>query len=938
MVMMQRGILFLFFMFALTVQPTFAWAEDLLGGKWVGTYSCAGNQGARLEIELVDRPASMVEGVFAFEVNGQSGSYRVAGRLLPDGTFTLVPREWIERPPGFAALAAEGRLNPNGRVIEGSLTPCGMSKFVVTRDAPVETGDMASSTPEPLAGGAFAGVWQGGIQCRQNRRGKVEVYPLRLAIYSDGDGSGALASLRVWEKLGSGGGAAVDQQIVLSGTETAGTLRLSRNAPINLISRRTNLASLELTPSGKDRLSGSVRLATCETVELQREGANKPVELRAEQAGAWVNAASVGSKNAVSLHVAAGREPFAELRASYPLDRPEPQRDVLRLMLAPVVATDRSVVWVPVNARQATGVFAGVSNVVHVLSSAQAFVMSQQPDGNVLLEAATRGPGLDLALADPARERVQNGVLRLSMVRADAAGAVVGSGPATPPVRFQATIGGLVAAAPSREAQCKVLEEWLAPYSAGVDMQRQSIDVILGELAPAFDDAAFQPVFGVPFLLTSQAERTELARFMNESCQRAEGMRLVGSVGDWVFRSQNGFAKFAAMVTNKTDTLAWLNRSQEEISSLSSTDESIERIAALRRETETRRSDLNKDDYRDFRAALDTREAELRAGIFLIQAQALPNSGFEQGALSGVLRLMEKMERSGLSSELLRPAREIAREQAAAILDIPVAAAGALAAQLPGTLDGLQQGQQALNVFSPYRAQMERYFGTLDGTGRLRPLYARLAKLRTDPAVVAEFRALLEGLEPAAGVSPADRIWQVAGMYLAKEDLTSAPDMSDAVFRSIDLVELRAVEIVDRSGQVSVHEPTANEIARFALQRVRNYNEGMAQQEEVCLSGKFTDSVQALICLYNPAVWTGKTGFRANLLRVEKIGCREDQPEQQYTCNFSQTIDIDIPGGEAFGSSTLGRLARDLGSQSASETRFIRQADGGWTGITEIEN
>jgi len=103
--------------------PALARAQMTLGGSWSGDYSCSGTSGGLLTIDLTDQANGMVEGTLVFDVEDHSGSYRVAGRPLPEGSFTLVPREWMERPVRFTALGTEGRLHPNGRMIEGKLTP-----------------------------------------------------------------------------------------------------------------------------------------------------------------------------------------------------------------------------------------------------------------------------------------------------------------------------------------------------------------------------------------------------------------------------------------------------------------------------------------------------------------------------------------------------------------------------------------------------------------------------------------------------------------------------------------------------------------------------------------------------------------------------------------------------------------------------------------------
>lgn len=105
-------------------------------------------------------------------------------------------------------------------------------------------------------------------------------------------------------------------------------------------------------------------------------------------------------------------------------------------------------------------------------------------------------------------------------------------------------------------------------------------------------------------------------------------------------------------------------------------------------------------------------------------------------------------------------------------------------------------------------------------------LYARWNGLRADP-VVTEFAAVLDTLEPASGVSPFERVWLVANQYIARDGLADATKMSELIDCAIELVDIPAIDIIDSSARVSEHEPSVDGIARYALQRVRTYNESM---------------------------------------------------------------------------------------------------------------
>src|SRR5690606_24389850 len=111
---------------------------------------------------------------------------------------------------------------------------------------------------------------------------------------------------------------------------------------------------------------------------------------------------------------------------------------------------------------------------------------------------------------------------------------------------------------------------------------------------------------------------------------------------------------------------------------------------------------------------------------------------------------------------------------------------------------------------------------------------------------------------------------------------------------------------------------------------VREVNAQQAAKDDVCLSGQVSDPVQAMLCLTSPALFTGQKGFGARLIAVRKIGCVSEVPDVQYRCTFTQEIQINMPGGEAFGGNTLAQMARQMSSGEAVDARFSRAAAGGW--------
>jgi hypothetical protein len=233
-----------------------------------------------------------------------------------------------------------------------------------------------------------------------------------------------------------------------------------------------------------------------------------------------------------------------------------------------------------------------------------------------------------------------------------------------------------------------------------------------------------------------------------------------------------------------------------------------------------------------------------------------------------------------------------------------------------------------MRPLSAYRKQMDRWFGTIDREGVLRPLYARLDQLRGDPAIQAAFRKALR--QAAEGPDPVQSVRAAMARYIDGDELGRYPELARIVADMELLAEVKAVRVTNLAGREDEGEPTAEEIASFALQRVREVNAAIGAQEDMCMSSRFTNAVEALSCLSVPGIITGQKGFGARLIEVRKIGCTTEVAGAQYLCQFTQEIDMNMPGGEAFGGDTLARMARQMSRGEAVDARFMRSRDGGW--------
>lgn len=886
-----------------------------LAGSWEGRYSCDGRTEGRMVLDLTET-AGQIAGTFRFDHPDGAGAYHVIGREDGAGGFALAPQDWIDRPSGVMALTLQGRFKAGGRAIEGSLIPCGGGSFIAeparSPDAPAaEIGQMAT-----LSGGPYAGLWRGGISCSQNRRGKTEVYPVELSLAMDGEGVGGGGSLRIYKTRGSGEGPAFEQRFVAHGL-VSGTGLALRTPTVDDGGTRPRLRAIEMAPDGKGGLTGTVTMNECQTIALDPAGDAPAPTVDPAIHGLW--AGSTRGDRPLSLMLQIGPT-MAEATATWPANRPEIERDRLRLSLVPHDAGLGRLFWVPVGQREAEGTFRpGNPGGTHSIAETAFLLLTPGADGLTLqLPVLPQDVAGLVAGTSAVTRHGRDAEIRLT--RPDAATQQALAAGEAPPQRFEGGISGQLAAAPSREAQCRLLDAWVAPEAAGVDIQRQSQEAALQHLAQALSDDRFLPVFGLPFLLTTQPERRSLALFIRSNCHGMASDALL-LIADAVLMTETGFARYSARIADRRETAAWLDETRASLPALPETEATQDNLARLRQEAERQRDELLPEERSALLAEIDRRAAEVRAALILRDLAALPDDGFAKGDLGAVLRAVDLAQ--DLPGDLAADLRAAAAAKAAAILAGPKAEALAILPALPNSLDGLRQAQSALAPLAAWRAGMEAAFGSLDPEGTLRPLHGRIAELRADPAVQAEFAGILSKVTPSGDARGA--VYAAAAPYIAADDLIHAPDFARIVDQAILEAEIRQIRLVDNSVSTSAGEPTIEDIASFVLERVRSANDDIRRQEQACLNSEFNDPVSALACLSQPALWTGQAGqFGVVLLQVEKLGCTEEAAQTRYLCLFIQTIDINLPQGMGFADIPA------LTSGEVLDALFLRTGTGGW--------
>jgi hypothetical protein len=893
-----------------------------LDGIWTGTYRC-GTFSAAMELELTPGPLQgTLEGLFTFSDGQVRGRYTVSGRVDTDNRFTLVPRAWIERPGNMVAITLEGGLAANGASVSGRPTPCGGGEFSAQRqDGTAAPGALASAPP---SGGPLAGRWEGAIECRQNRRGRVEDYPLTLDLWQDGDGVAGIARLRIWKKRMDVGGAAFDQTVSVAGRVVDGALALDRAIVLDKGGAGFELRGLTVTPDAPGGLAGEVSMRGCETVAVARTGEARSPDITGFQ-GQWFGAGGQREDTGVELVIAAQPEAYAVLRATAPLSRELALRDRLELLLQPIAIENGALLLAPLNSRDATGPFAATDGPVrHQLRTADLHVVHPRGDGAVSLGVVLRQAMLSDMLASRPRDAAR---LYTLSPQTDSGANLIAEGE-LPPVDLGPLVTGTVARAPSREAQCRVLQDWIAPVSAGRDVSNRPLDTVLREFAPVFQDGVFVPVFGAPYVLLSRDERQAITQLIRRTCQPIAPDRALGIVADYTL-SDVRFRQYSALLADEAEVAEWSAGLLATLAALDATPDSLNELGTLRAGLNARARTVSQAKRSELRAAIDRRGHEIQADMMVADLNRLADVLFDDGTFDAIFRVLNRLTSLETPVDLARPVRDRAFQLASGIMDERYAELAGISRDAPADLSGLAEVMAGWNRLRGARDQMQAQFRTLGPEDALRPVFARLDEYWQHEGILAQFRLALDAIETGPLARPV--ILNAAARYVDLDWVQRAPGWGEAIEAAIDTAEIRSLRIVDRSTGGEPHEPTAHDIARFVLQRVRSVNAHLLALEDRCLSGQFTNALQAMECLQHPGIVTNRRGFAAMLHSVTKIGCTTEVIDRDYLCIFTQEIGFNLPGGEAFGMNILVQQAPLLTAAEAVDARFIRAADGGWS-------
>ncbi|MDO9338873.1 MAG: hypothetical protein Q7T61_20965 [Caulobacter sp.] len=119
------------------VLPDLARAAEKIDGVWKGNYECAQGKTA-LTLTLDGDADGDIDGTFAFDFQGVSGSYRLRGVITPDGELKLNPTTWISQPDGYGMVGLAGRAYDRSRegqpdALFGDVTDPSCGKFAAAK-------------------------------------------------------------------------------------------------------------------------------------------------------------------------------------------------------------------------------------------------------------------------------------------------------------------------------------------------------------------------------------------------------------------------------------------------------------------------------------------------------------------------------------------------------------------------------------------------------------------------------------------------------------------------------------------------------------------------------------------------------------------------------------------------------------------------------------
>ena len=176
-------------------------------------------------------------------------------------------------------------------------------------------------------------------------------------------------------------------------------------------------------------------------------------------------------------------------------------------------------------------------------------------------------------------------------------------------------------------AQCDALEEWSRPLTARPDAQTQIIDRLEPEAVPLFDDDAFVPVFGLPYIAMSAAQLKPFFYLLARDCPQKLGMRdlnhpllyspFSGPEGSF------GYAAVTAALMNRRAAKATVGEAEQRLPALPATDAGLAELGKLEHDTPSSLALLTEKERQAFAVTLADNRTRIARGILETRISAI---------------------------------------------------------------------------------------------------------------------------------------------------------------------------------------------------------------------------------------------------------------------------------------------------------------------------
>ncbi|WP_157953671.1 hypothetical protein [Oceanimonas marisflavi] len=888
-----------------------------LTGRWAGTYDCGSISDNPFSL-LIDDPdneqSGLLKGEFRFSVPGtvnEEGAFRVLGRFdKASKEFRFTPREWIKRPEGYTALGFDGKLHSNGFYIEGKIRG-GCGNFSAQRDdAPSFLPAQVSITP--ASGGSWQGVWEGSISCKNDAQ-----WPYRLTLFQHGNE--LIGSYFIdWPQRKE----VVRLHGLTSGqAEPGGHLFLGHRM---WLTKGRFGVDLSMSLIG-DRLSGQVEGLPanyhCNSISLRRSGDAVPPSTHEEAiegawagyidrrtprqnlpASEWVSELPNATQITLSLVASDNHVPVGIYTASAPMDKPPVQQDRYVYRLQPLTTlADGKIAYVPLGADRAEGRFRNLPK----RYSRDPFVILLELDGNQVLNVTRRN------------RHHQDNTFQLLPLQGEALAAVHrGEAPAVP----LGSLSGTLAQVHSLDQQCQVLVDWASPFGSEDKLSRMTgTDMQIAAL-PLMDDAVFEPVFGLPLMLTTEVERMTIYKLAQSCSRRVNDPRPFKLAG--VFERDFEYDRLQAQIMNREQTALWLKEKLAEILSLNDKRASLAPINIIERELLRRKTELNPSDLEKITRMIRDKRRSITLAEFMQRVDGIPGMVQDDSTLVRLKMFYDEAEVLRLPADLQQRLTQLASDKASQILKPLLLQAQKDLAENSISLESLaalthhqrRLGQLRNNL--PLAIKQGIDFDIIPALDK-----RRRVMIENDQIQSAINATLLE-VKPGDG-SPERMIRRVALRYVDEQDLMGTTPLAMAVRNATEKLELRAVGLVDHSTEQTPGSPSAEEMFFAVKAKFDQVNSNLQSQYERCQRGDFqNDPLRAMSCLTIMAAGHGQS-VSARITRFEKLGCADGRGQAGYVCDYVMAFETSSPYTR---DTMLGDL---MASGEVSQGRFMALR-GGW--------